>query len=66
MANPLLFNPHTYDPAQFDAETRRLLRATIDFFEHRGKKALIDSYIDRPGTATFSGSRRRRACSRRS
>jgi hypothetical protein len=47
IANPLLFNPHTYDPAHFDAEARRLLRATIDFFEQRGKKALIDSYIAR-------------------
>ncbi len=44
MANSLLFNPHDYDPAHWDAETRRLLRATIDFFENRGKKALIDSY----------------------
>jgi acyl-CoA dehydrogenase len=53
MANPLLFNPHTYDPAHFDAETRRLLRATIDFFEHRGKTALIDSYIDRAWYGDF-------------
>ncbi len=55
MENPLLFNPHTYDPAQFDAETRRLLRATIDFFEHRGKKALIDSYINRIWYGDFLG-----------
>ena len=34
----LLFDPNTYDPQQFDAETRRLLRATIDFFEGQGKK----------------------------
>ena len=38
----LLFNPNTYDPDQFDAETRRLLRATIDFFEGQGKKRLLD------------------------
>ena len=38
----LLFNPNTYDPEQFDAETRRLLRATIDFFEGQGKKRLLD------------------------
>ncbi|MEV6343153.1 acyl-CoA dehydrogenase family protein [Actinoplanes sp. NPDC051851] len=43
----MLFNPHTYDPAHFDAETRRLLRATIDFFEERGKDALLQRYIDR-------------------
>src|SRR5689334_18711410 len=53
MANPLLFNPQTYDPAHFDDETRRLLRATIDFFEHRGKQALIDSYIDRAWYGDF-------------
>jgi acyl-CoA dehydrogenase len=53
MANSLLFNPHTYDPAHLDAETRRLLRATIDFFENRGKKALIDGYIDRAWYGDF-------------
>ena len=60
MANPLLFNPHTYDPAHFDAETRRLLRATVDFFEHRGKTALIDSYIDRASEASGLDIRPRR------
>jgi len=53
MANSLLFNPHTYDPAHLDTETRRLLRATIDFFENRGKKALIESYIERVWYADF-------------
>ncbi|MEU7907587.1 acyl-CoA dehydrogenase family protein [Actinoplanes sp. NPDC049118] len=53
MANSLLFNPHTYDPAHLDAETRRLLRATIDFFENRGKKALLGSYIDRAWYGDF-------------
>ena len=43
MANPranssgLLFNPNTYDPPHFDPETRRQLRALIDWFESRGK-----------------------------
>jgi len=46
MANSLLFNPTTYDPAHLDAETRRLLRATVEFFENRGKKALVDSYVE--------------------
>ncbi|RJO74780.1 acyl-CoA dehydrogenase [Nocardia panacis] len=36
-----LFNPNTYDPAHFDAETRRLLRATIEWFESRGKVRLL-------------------------
>ena len=40
----MLFNPRTYDPAHFDAETRRLLRATIDWFEQRGKTALLADY----------------------
>ncbi|AGZ42902.1 acyl-CoA dehydrogenase family protein [Actinoplanes friuliensis] len=44
MADPLLFNPGTYDPAHLDAESRRLLRATVDFFENRGKKVLVDTY----------------------
>lgn len=38
----LLFNPDTYDPQQFDPETRRLLRATIDFFEGLGKKRILE------------------------
>ncbi|MBQ0894740.1 acyl-CoA dehydrogenase [Micromonospora sp. U56] len=45
MADPLL-NPRTYDPAHLDSESRRLLRATVDFFEQRGKKVLVDSYND--------------------
>ena len=36
----LLFNPRTYDPAGLDPEARRLLRATIDWFESRGKERL--------------------------
>jgi acyl-CoA dehydrogenase len=39
----LLFDPNTYDPQQFDDETRRLLRASIDFFEGQGKKRLLDA-----------------------
>jgi alkylation response protein AidB-like acyl-CoA dehydrogenase len=52
MADPLL-NPHTYDPAQFDDETRRLLRATVDFFESRGKKELVTSYNNRTWYGDF-------------
>src|SRR5271165_4010082 len=43
-AESLLFNPHTYDPSHFDDATRRLLRATIDWFEHRGKEKLLENY----------------------
>ncbi|MGP3982879.1 acyl-CoA dehydrogenase family protein [Streptomyces sp. KR80] len=47
MADALLFNPRTYDPDHFDAETRRLLRATVDWFEERGKRKLIEDYRSR-------------------
>ncbi|MGW6267480.1 acyl-CoA dehydrogenase family protein [Streptomyces sp. NPDC055060] len=53
MADPLLFNPRTYDPQQFDPETRRLLRATVDWFEARGKRRLIEDYRDRAWLADF-------------
>ena len=45
-AGSLVFNPHTYDPSLLDDETRRLLRATIDWFEHRGKERLLEDYRD--------------------
>ncbi|MFC7244170.1 acyl-CoA dehydrogenase family protein [Catellatospora aurea] len=53
MTHPLLLNPRTYDPAHLDDESRRLLRATVDFFENRGKKTLVDSYNDRTWYADF-------------
>ncbi|HMS73819.1 acyl-CoA dehydrogenase family protein, partial [Gordonia sp. (in: high G+C Gram-positive bacteria)] len=39
--NDLFLNPRTYDPSHFDAETARLLRATIDYFEGVGKTELL-------------------------
>lgn len=53
MADPLLFNPRTYDPAHFDPETRRLLRATVDWFEDRGKRRLIEDYRSRAWLGDF-------------
>ncbi|MET9678568.1 acyl-CoA dehydrogenase family protein [Streptomyces sp. NPDC006482] len=53
MADPLLFNPHTYDPAHFDPETRRLLRATVDWFEARGKRRIIEDYRNRAWLGDF-------------
>ncbi|MBH1934295.1 acyl-CoA dehydrogenase [Streptomyces sp. AV19] len=53
MADPLLLNPRTYDPAHFDPETRRLLRATVDWFETRGKRRLIEDYRSRAWLADF-------------
>ena len=62
----LLFDPNTYDPQQFDAETRRLLRATIDFFEGQGKKRLLDDDLGASGPPSSSTSSSARSCSRRS
>ncbi|MEU6589987.1 acyl-CoA dehydrogenase family protein [Streptomyces sp. NPDC046881] len=53
MADQLLFNPRTYDPAHFDPETRRLLRATVDWFEERGKGQLIEDYRNRAWLGDF-------------
>ncbi|MBB4685649.1 acyl-CoA dehydrogenase [Amycolatopsis jiangsuensis] len=52
-ATSLLLNPHAYDPQRFDQETRRLLRATIDWFEARGKRKLTEDYHDRVFYADF-------------
>jgi acyl-CoA dehydrogenase len=49
----LLFNPNTYDPQQFDEETRRLLRATIDWFEGQGKKRILDDDLTAQWPAEF-------------
>ncbi|MFJ3175895.1 acyl-CoA dehydrogenase family protein [Streptomyces roseus] len=53
MADSLLFNPRTYDPQHFDPETRRLLRATVDWFEERGKRRLIEDYRTRAWLGDF-------------
>ncbi|KPC80923.1 MULTISPECIES: acyl-CoA dehydrogenase family protein [Streptomyces] len=53
MADPLLFHPGAYDPAHFDPETRRLLRATIDWFEARGKRRIIEDYRSRAWLGDF-------------
>ena len=39
-ADGVLLNPHEFEGTQLDPESRRLMRATIDFFEDRGKTAL--------------------------
>ncbi|WP_433660128.1 acyl-CoA dehydrogenase family protein [Nocardia sp. CA-128927] len=48
-----LFNPKTCEFAEFDAETRRLLRATVDWFEGRGKAVLKQEDRDRVWYAEF-------------
>jgi len=42
-AKDLLINPRTYAP-QYDAETTRLLNATVEHFENRGLTKLVDDY----------------------
>ncbi|WP_431954842.1 acyl-CoA dehydrogenase family protein [Nocardia lijiangensis] len=49
----LLFNPATYDPQHFDAETRRLLKATVEWFESRGKRQLLADDHSSVWTADF-------------
>ncbi|MCR3749598.1 acyl-CoA dehydrogenase family protein [Lentzea californiensis] len=43
----MLLDPNHYDPAHLDDETRRLLRATVDWFEARGKRQLIADAQDK-------------------
>jgi alkylation response protein AidB-like acyl-CoA dehydrogenase len=49
----LLFNPRTYDAAQFDGPTRKALLATIEWFESRGKRKLKDDDHERVWYADF-------------
>jgi len=49
----LLLNPRTYDPADLDPEARRLLRATIEWFEARGKTELKRVRHEREWYADF-------------
>jgi len=49
----LLLNPGTYDPADLDPEAQRLLRATIEWFEARGKMELKRVHHDREWYGDF-------------
>ncbi len=42
-----LLHPTADDFAEFDGETRRLLKATVDWFEERGKTRLLQDYVDK-------------------
>ncbi len=48
-----LFNPHSPDFSEFDGETRRIFDATIEFFETRGKRALISDDRERVWPSDF-------------
>ena len=43
-SSSILLHPHSYDPTQFDTETRRLLTATIGWFEQRGLSKLLEDF----------------------
>ena len=49
----LLFDPNTYDPSHFDAETRRQLRAVIEWFEDRGKAKLLRDDLEAAWVSDF-------------
>jgi acyl-CoA dehydrogenase len=49
----LLLNPTTYDPAELDPEARRLLAATIEWFESRGKVELKRAHHEGEWYADF-------------
>lgn len=49
----MLLNPTTYAPADLDPEARRLIAATIEWFEARGKTRLKQDYHDRVWYSDF-------------
>src|SRR5215213_4647871 len=49
----VVFNPRTYDGAGLDPEARRLMLATIEFFESRGKTVLKQHDRERTWYADF-------------
>jgi acyl-CoA dehydrogenase len=55
MANSrrLLFDPNAYDPSHFDPETRRQLRAVIEWFEGRGKAKLLRDDLEAAWVSDF-------------
>jgi acyl-CoA dehydrogenase len=48
-----LFDPTTFDPAELDEESRRQLRALIDWFEDRGKARLLADDLEGVWPADF-------------
>ena len=52
-AKSLLLNPHTYDPAALDEESRRILRVTIEHLEGRGLRRLTEDYFAQAWYADF-------------
>jgi acyl-CoA dehydrogenase len=49
----VLFNPRTYEGSELDPESRRIMLATIEFFESRGKAELKRADHEREWYADF-------------
>ena len=49
----LLLDPNRFDPQQLDPESRRQLRALIDWFEERGKARLLRDDLEATWVADF-------------
>ncbi|WP_370329101.1 acyl-CoA dehydrogenase family protein [Mycolicibacterium hippocampi] len=49
----LLLNPNTFDPAHLDPQSRRQLRALIDWFEDRGKVRLLRDDLEATWVSDF-------------
>lgn len=49
----LLLNPNTFDPPQLDPESRRQLRALIQWFEERGKARLLRDDLEAAWVSDF-------------
>jgi acyl-CoA dehydrogenase len=49
----LLLDPNDYDPSHFDRETKRQLRAVIDWFEGRGKVRLLRDDLEAAWVSDF-------------
>ncbi len=53
MPTPRLLNPHTFDSDRLDPESRRQLKALIDWFEQRGKTRLLRDDLDAAWVSDF-------------
>ena len=53
MPTARLLNPHTFDSVRLDTESRRQLRALIDWFEQRGKTRLLRDDLDAAWVSDF-------------
>ena len=49
----ILLNPKSHDRPYPDEGSREIMRKTIEFFETKGKKKLLEDYYDRPWYADF-------------